>query len=110
MAAQGTIALEILETLPEVGTLVVPVVGGGLISGIAVCAKCRKPILCVIGVEPTGAADGRASFTGQSLVALEHPISVCDGLCVQQLGETNFEIIRQLVDDIVVIDAGLIAA
>jgi threo-3-hydroxy-L-aspartate ammonia-lyase len=103
IAAQGTVAVELLETLPEVGTLVVPVGGGGLLAGIAVYAKRHKPALRVIGVEPTGAADGRASFTGPSLVAVEHPSSVCDGLCVQQLGETNFAIIRQLVDDIVVI-------
>ena len=110
IAVQGTIAVEILETLPEVGTLVVPVGGGGLIAGIAVYVKHHKPALRVIGVEPTGAADGRASFTGQSLVAVEHPSSVCDGLCVQQLGETNFAIIRQLVNDIVAIDDPLTLA
>ena len=110
IAAQGTIAVEILETLPAVGTLVVPVGGGGLIAGIAVYAKRCKPTLRLIGVEPTSAADGRASFTGQALVAVEHPRSVCDGLCVQQLGATNFAIIRQLVDDIVVIDDALTLA
>jgi threonine dehydratase len=107
MAAQGTIALEILQALPECGTLVVPVGGGGLIAGIAVYAKRRKPALRVIGVEPSAAADGRESLARRRLVALEHPTSVCDGLCVQQLGESNFEIIRKFVDDIVAIDDSL---
>ena len=107
MAAQGTIALEILSARPDVQTIVVPVGGGGLISGIAIAAKSLKPSIRVIGVEPAGAADAHQSYVTKTLTKWDTIMTICDGLSVQQLGATNFELIQQVVDDIVIVDDAL---
>ena len=106
MAGQGTIGAEILEDLPDVETVLVPVSGGGLIGGISAAIKLARPEVRVIGVEPELAADARASLKSERLV--EFPAdqvarTVADGLRVQKLGETPFEHIRAFVDDIVAV-------
>ena len=106
IAGQGTIGPEILEDLPEVNTVLVPVSGGGLISGIAAAIKLTRPEVRVIGVEPELAADARASLRSGRLV--EFPAervgsTVADGLRVQRLGEAPFEHVRAFVDDIVAV-------
>ena len=106
MAGQGTIGAEILEDLPDVETVLVPVSGGGLIGGISAAIKLARPEVRVIGVEPELAADARASLKSGRLV--EFPAdqvarTVADGLRVQKLGETPFEHIRAFVDDIVAV-------
>src|SRR5829696_853131 len=106
MAGQGTIGAEILEDLPDVETVLVPVSGGGLIGGISAAIKLARPEVRVIGVEPELAADARASLKSGRLV--EFPAdqvarTVADGLHVQKLGETPFEHIRAFVDDIVAV-------
>ena len=106
IAGQGTIGPEILEDLPEVETVLVPVSGGGLISGIAAAIKLSRPDVRVIGVEPELAADARASMKSGRLV--EFPAeqvgrTVADGLRVRRLGETPFEHVRAFVDDIVAV-------
>ncbi len=106
IAGQGTIGPEILEDLPEVETVLVPVSGGGLISGIAAAIKLARPEVRVIGVEPELAADARASLRSGRLV--EFPAervgrTVADGLRVQRLGEAPFEYVRAFVDDIVAV-------
>jgi threonine dehydratase len=106
IAGQGTIGPEILEDLPEVETVLVPVSGGGLISGIAAAIKLSRPDVRVIGVEPELAADARASLKSGRLV--EFPAeqvgrTVADGLRVRRLGETPFEHVRAFVDDIVAV-------
>ncbi|MDP9487504.1 MAG: threonine/serine dehydratase [Actinomycetota bacterium] len=106
IAGQGTIGPEILEDLPEVETVLVPVSGGGLISGIAAAIKLTRPEVRVIGVEPELAADARASLRSGRLV--EFPAervgrTVADGLRVQRLGEAPFEYVRAFVDDIVAV-------
>jgi len=106
IAGQGTIGPEILEDLPEVETVLVPVSGGGLISGIAAAIKLSRPEVRVIGVEPELAADAKASLKSGRLV--EFPAeqvgrTVADGLRVRRLGKTPFEYVRAFVDDIVAV-------
>ena len=106
IAGQGTIGPEILEDLPDVETVLVPVSGGGLIGGISAAIKLSRPKVRVIGVEPELAADAKASLESGKLV--EFPAdqvsrTVADGLRVQSLGEAPFEHIRAFVDDIVAV-------
>jgi threonine dehydratase len=106
IAGQGTIGAEILEDLPDVESVLVPVSGGGLISGISAAIKLSRPGVRVIGVEPELAADARASLKSGRLV--EFPAdqvsrTVADGLRVQRLGEAPFEHVRAFVDDIIAV-------
>ena len=106
IAGQGTIALEILEELPEVETIFSPVGGGGLISGVAAAIKLTNPKIKVIGVEPELAADAQASLrTGKIVQFPAEQVSrtLADGLRTQSVGPINFEHIRAYVDDIVTI-------
>lgn len=106
MAGQGTIGLEILEDLPDVGLVLVPVSGGGLIAGIATALKLNRPEVKVIGVEPEFAADAQASLrSGQvvSFTADQVSRTVADGLRVQKLGSLTWPVIKTYVDDIVTV-------
>ncbi|MGA8153314.1 MAG: threonine/serine dehydratase [Terriglobales bacterium] len=106
IAGQGTMGLEILEDLPEVETVLVPVGGGGMISGIASAIKLSRPSVQVIGVEPELAADAQASLRSGKLVELpaeEVSRTAADGLRTQSLGPITFEHIRRYVDDIVTV-------
>jgi threonine dehydratase len=107
IAGQGTIGLEILQDLPEVETVLVPVGGGGMISGVAAAIKLSKPAVRVIGVEPELAADAQASLRSGKIVQLsaEHVTrTIADGLRTQSLGPITFEHIRAYVDDIVTVN------
>jgi threonine dehydratase len=98
--------LEILEQVPEVETVLVPVGGGGIISGVAAAIKLSKPSVKVIGVEPTLAADAQASFRSGKIVNLaadQVTRTIADGLRTQSIGAINFEHIRKFVDDIVTV-------
>jgi len=106
IAGQGTMGLEILESLPDVETVLVPVGGGGMISGIATAIKLSKPSVKVIGVEPELAADAQASFRAHKIVdfpAEQVTQTVADGLRTQSIGAINFEHIQKYVDDIVTV-------
>jgi len=106
IAGQGTIGLEILEDLPEVEAVFVPVGGGGMISGVATAIKLSKPSVRVIGVEPELAADAQASFRAGKIVqfpADEVSQTIADGLRTQSIGPINFEHIRRYVDDILTV-------
>ena len=106
IAGQGTIGLEILEDLPKVEMVLVPVGGGGLISGVAAAIKLSRPEVRVIGVEPEVAADARASFKLGKLVELaadEVSRTLADGLRTQSIGPINFEHIQKYVDDIITV-------
>ncbi len=106
IAGQGTIGLEILAELPQVETVVVPVGGGGLISGVASAIKLTDPSIKVIGVEPELAADAQASFRAGKIVpfSAEQVLRTeADGLRTQSIGEINFEHIRRFVDDIITV-------
>jgi len=106
IAGQGTMGLEILEDLPEVETVLVPVGGGGMISGVAAAIKLSKPGTKVIGVEPELAADAQASFRAGKIVessAEQTSRTIADGLRTQSVGVITFAHIRQYVDDIVTV-------
>lgn len=104
IAGQGTVGLEILEDLPKVETVLVPVGGGGLISGISAAIKLSSPKVKVIGVEPELAADAQASLRAGRIVSFpaeQVSQTLADGLRTQSIGAINFEHIRAYVDDIV---------
>ena len=106
IAGQGTIGLEILEDLPEVETVISPVGGGGLISGIATAIKLSRPSVKVIGAEPELAGDAQASLHAGKIVqfpAEQVSQTAADGLRTQSIGTINFEHIRRYVDDIVTV-------
>lgn len=106
IAGQGTAGLEILEDLPEVDLVLVPIGGGGLISGISTAIKSAKPDAKVIGVEPELAADAQASFRAGYIVKFppEQVLSTsADGLRSQYVGTITFEHIRRYVDDVVTV-------
>ena len=106
IAGQGTLGLEILEDLPDVETVLVPIGGGGLISGVATALKLSKPQVKVIGVEPALGADAQASLRAGKIVELpaeQVTRTIADGLRAQYIGEINFEHIRSYVDDIVTV-------
>ena len=106
IAGQGTIGLEILEDLPEVETVLVPVGGGGLISGVAAAIKLSRPEVRIIGVEPEVASDARESLKSGKLAqftAEQVTRTVADGLRTQSIGPINFEHIRTFVDDIITV-------
>lgn len=103
IAGQGTAGVEILEQLPEVQAVVVPVGGGGLLAGIATAIKSVRPEVWIIGAEPAGGADAQASFRSGTLTTLHHVDTVADGLRTSRLGDLNFATIRALVDDIVTV-------
>jgi threonine dehydratase len=106
IAGQGTIGLEILEELHEVETVLAPVGGGGLISGVATAMKLSKPSIKIIGVEPELAADAQASLRAGKIIqfpASEASRTIADGLRTQSIGSINFEHIRRYVDDIVTV-------
>jgi threonine dehydratase len=106
IAGQGTVGLEILQDLPDVETVLVPVSGGGLISGVAAALKLSRPEVRVIGVEPELAADARASLKTGRLVefpAEQAGRTIADGLRVRKLGDAPFEHVRTFVDDIIAV-------
>jgi threonine dehydratase len=111
VAGQGTVGLEILDDVPDVGMVVVPVGGGGLIGGTALAVKERRPDVQVIGVEPEGADAVRRSREAGHPVVVEHPHSVADKLVAKGTEQLNVDLARRYVDEIVTVsDAALEAA
>ncbi|HET7628176.1 MAG TPA: threonine/serine dehydratase [Bacillales bacterium] len=103
MAGQGTVGLEILRALPEVDVIYVPIGGGGLISGISTAIKETNPEVRVIGVEPEGANDAFQSLAAGKIVSIDHPETAADGLRALQPGEMTYPVIRNYVDEIVLV-------
>lgn len=110
IAGQGTIGLELLEQVPDATVVIVPIGGGGLISGIALAMKHARPSLRVIGVEAEAAASAVASLRDGRIVGIETSETIADGIAVKRLGERTFPLIQQLVDDVVTADESEIAA
>ena len=100
---QGTIALEILEELPETDIILVPIGGGGLISGIACAAKILKPEIKIIGVEPEGAASAYEAIKENKIGELKEANTIADGTAVKKIGDLNFEYIKKYVDEIITV-------
>lgn len=110
IAGQGTIGLELLEQLPDVRTVVVPIGGGGLISGIAVAMKEQRPDIRIVGVEASAAASALASRRAGRIIAIESADTIADGIAVKRPGDLTFPLIERYVDDIVAVDEVEIAA
>ena len=109
IAGQGTIGLEILEDLPDVDLVLVPVGGGGLVSGIAAAIKLSRPQAKIVGVEPEVAADAQASLRSGKIVTIsaeQTARTLADGLRTQQVGEIPFQHMQKYVDDIVTVSEG----
>jgi threonine dehydratase len=104
VAGQGTLALEILEDLPDVDTIVVPVGGGGLIAGIALAAKALKPDVRIVAAEPTGAAKLPESLRKGSVQTLTGVRTIADGLATRRVGEVPFAIVRKHVTETVQVE------
>jgi len=109
IAGQGTLALEILEGLPEVDAIVVPVGGGGLISGIAYAVKMLRPQCKVYGVEAQGAASMYKSLENGSPTRLSEVHTFADGIAVKSPGDITFELCNKYVDEIVTVSDDEIA-
>jgi threonine dehydratase len=110
IAGQGTCGLEILEQRPDVGTILVPVSGGGLIAGISVAVAALAPAVRVVGVEPAGAAKLTAALAAGAPRTLDHTESIADGLLAPSVGNLTFDILRQVVREAVTVEEGEIAA
>lgn len=103
LAGQGTVGLEVLEQLPDVGTVVVPTGGGGLVAGVAAAVKGAKPDVRVIGVQAEGAAAWPASLAAGKPVRLRTRRTVADGIAVAEPGEVTFAHVAELVDEVVTV-------
>jgi len=103
IAGQGTVGLELLEAVPDVATVVVPVGGGGLISGVALAVANLAPAARVFGVEPHGACAMRKSLDKGEAVHLESVDTIADGLGAPMAGELTFEVVRRHVEDVVLV-------
>lgn len=111
IAGQGTVGAELCEDIPDVDLVVVPVGGGGLISGVAVAVRALHPRARIIGVEPAGAPAVRRALDAGAPVRLEEIATIADGLGAPMTGPVALEHIRALVDDIVTIpDDSIVAA
>ncbi len=109
MAGQGTMALEILEQTPDVDALVVPVGGGGLLSGIGTAVRALKPGVTLVGVEPEHAACLTAAIAAGKPVPVKVSPTLADGLAVAQIGAAPLEVLRRVVDQVVTVDEASIA-
>ncbi|AFK18165.1 threonine ammonia-lyase [Haloferax mediterranei ATCC 33500] len=103
MAGQGTIGLEILEDCPDLDTVVVPIGGGGLISGIATAIKEQHPDVRVIGVQAEEASSAADSLDKGSIQTLDEADTIADGIAVRQIGGKTFEVIQEHVDEVVTV-------
>lgn len=103
IAGQGTIGLEIVEALPDVQNVIVPIGGGGLISGIAIAIKSLNPKIKVYGVQANGAPSMFQSIHDNKIESLDSVSTIADGIAVKEPGENTFKYVSQYVDDIVTV-------
>lgn len=106
MAGQGTVGVEIIEELPAVECVLVPIGGGGLVSGMGIYLKRKKPSVQVLGVEPLGAAGMMHSLKKGRVTELEWIDSFVDGAAVKKVGARTFRIAKSVLDDIVAVPEG----
>ena len=109
MAGQGTVAVELLDEVPDLDLILCPVGGGGVLSGVAIAAKNLRPEIKVIATEPAGAADAAESFQQGRRVLQERKDTIADGLRTN-LGAINFSVIQRYVDDVVTVSEESIVA
>lgn len=103
IAGQGTVGLELLEQIDDLDAILVPIGGGGLISGIVTAVKETKPEIKVIGVEPAIANDTYLSLNNGKITSIAETTTIADGLRTNQPGDMTFPIIQKYVDDIVLV-------
>jgi len=103
MLGQGTVAIEVLKELDDVDEILVPIGGGGLISGIAMAAKMLKPSIKIIGVEPEGACCMARSLDENRIIELKKVDTMADGVAVKKPGALTFEVIKEFVDEVVTV-------
>ncbi len=101
IAGQGTIGLELLSDCPDLRTVLVPIGGGGLISGIGTALKALNPNIRVIGVQAAGANSAVLSLRGKKLVSVKNPRTIADGIRVKKMSDMTFGIVRQVVDEVI---------
>jgi threonine dehydratase len=104
IAGQGTIALEVLDLLPDVDLFIGPIGGGGLVSGLAIALSGLKHKARVIGVEAEGSPSMLESVKAGERLKLPHIKTIADGIAVQQPGKLNFDIVRRMVKEILIVD------
>ncbi|UPW01848.1 threonine ammonia-lyase [Halorussus gelatinilyticus] len=109
MAGQGTIGLEIMEDLPDLDTVVVPIGGGGLIAGISTAVKEQNPDARVIGVQAEGASSAAQSLQKGEIHTLDSVDTIADGIATRNVGEKPFEVIQERVDEVVAVSDSEIA-
>lgn len=110
IAGQGTIGLEILDKMPDVDTVIVPIGGGGLISGIATAIKLMRPDCRIIGVQSEHAPSMKESLEQQEIIKLDDVSTIADGIAVKSPGTLTFDICREFVDEVVTVSEDEIAA
>ncbi len=108
-AGAGTAGLELMEQAPDVDAVVIPIGGGGLISGMLVAIKELNPKVRVYGVEPTGAPSMRMSLDAGRAMQLDSVKTIADGLAAPMAGELNYRIVQRYADDVVLVDDAAIA-
>jgi threonine dehydratase len=104
ITGQGTIGLEIIEELPDVDEIYIPIGGGGLAAGIAIAIKARNPNVKIIGVESEAYPAMKQSFEIGSFKSVKAGYTIADGISIKSPGNITFEIIKEYIDDIVLID------
>ena len=109
IAGQGTVALELLDQVPDLGTVFVPMGGGGLIAGVSAAIKQARPEVRVVGVEPQSAAKMRAALDAGRPVTLDRSSSIADGLMNLRAGDVTFAHVQRFVDDLVAVPDDAIA-
>jgi threonine dehydratase len=109
IAGQGTIGIEIINDLQDLDTILVPVGGGGLISGIAISVKALSPKTRVIGVQTESAASAYASYKDKEICVKTPLPTIADGIAIGRIGDKTFEIINKYVDDMIVVNEDSIA-
>ena len=110
IVGQGTMALEILEDLKQTDMILVPIGGGGIISGIASTVKSIRPQVKVIGVQSAACPSAYASYRSGKVTSVDSHHSIADGISVKQVGDLNFDMIKKYVDDVVLVEEDQIAA
>ncbi|HEV8676729.1 MAG TPA: threonine ammonia-lyase [Methylomirabilota bacterium] len=109
IAGQGTLGLELVDQVPDLDAVIVPVGGGGLIGGVAVAVKARRPAVEVIGVQAAALAAMRAALEQGGPAALGPAPTIADGIAVRRVGALTYELCRRYVDDVVAVDEAEIA-
>ncbi|PSQ56474.1 threonine ammonia-lyase [Halobacteriales archaeon SW_8_68_21] len=104
MAGQGTLGLEIVDDCPELDTVVVPIGGGGLISGVAVAVKEQLPDARVVGVQAAGADSAAKSLKAGEVREIEGVDTIADGIATRSIGEQTLEVMEEYVDEVVTVD------